>query len=366
MSLAATDVPQNPNTSIMESPQPPSGGNGKLVIGTRGIQPANASELWQVSQRISASGLAPKGMERTETIFVALEMGLELGMPMMMALRSIAVINGKPAIYGDAALALVRSTGLLESFSEWFEIDGRRLTTRIGDREIPRSPNAKELENDALTAYCMVERFNDTDPLVYGFSVGDAKKAALWGKAGPWQQYPARMMKFRARGFCLRDKFTDVLQGMYTSEEADDMPTVISTGPSRLASDGKAKLEEMRRRETVVEMPQTTGNQTPNTSDETPAPVTEQPATNDRKLDTSTAQDAPAELPDVSTYEKFQAAMNELAMDQGIAPGLASGIFVKISSKAVTRPTSGGTQERQRIYAAAVSGKLNWETGQIQ
>jgi hypothetical protein len=59
---------------------------------------------------------------------------------------------------------------------------------------------------------------------VVRFSVSDAKKAGLWGKSGPWTQYPKRMLQLRARGFALRDAFPDVLKGLVTAEEAQDYP----------------------------------------------------------------------------------------------------------------------------------------------
>ena len=52
-----------------------------------------------------------------------------------------------------------------------------------------------------------------------------AKKASLWTKPGPWQQYPDRMLQMRARGFALRDTFADVLRGLISREEAEDMPS---------------------------------------------------------------------------------------------------------------------------------------------
>ena len=56
------------------------------------------------------------------------------------------------------------------------------------------------------------------------FSEQDAKVAGLWGKSGPWKQYPKRMLQMRARGFNLRDNFADILGGLITAEEARDMP----------------------------------------------------------------------------------------------------------------------------------------------
>jgi hypothetical protein len=74
-------------------------------------------------------------------------------------------------------------------------------------------------------AVCEAKRRGYPAPTVVRFSVADAKKAALWGKSGPWQQYPTRMLALRARGFALRNAFADALRGLITAEEAQDYPT---------------------------------------------------------------------------------------------------------------------------------------------
>ena len=119
----------------------------------------------------------------------------------MASLRQIAVINGRPSIWGDAALALCKASGELEDFKEYVE----------GDYE-------------DMVATVKVKRRGFSRPVVQTFSVDDAKRAGLLGKSGPWQQYRARMLKLRARGFAFRDTFADVLQGLYLAEEAQDIP----------------------------------------------------------------------------------------------------------------------------------------------
>jgi hypothetical protein len=74
---------------------------------------------------------------------------------------------------------------------------------------------------DAAEAVCQVWRKGEDNPVTHRFSVADAKRANLWGKPGPWQQYPRRMLQMRARGFCLRDAFPDVLKGLYSREELE-------------------------------------------------------------------------------------------------------------------------------------------------
>jgi hypothetical protein len=171
-----------------------------VEIGSGGaLMPRNFEGLWRMSQIMAASGMMPKGMERTESVFVAVQMGLEVGLSPMQAVQNIAAINGRPAIWGDAMLGLVRGSGLLLSISETFEGEG-----------------------DAMTAVCAVGRKGDIGITEGRFSIADAKRAGLWGKSGPWTQYPRRMLQMRARGFALRDKFADVLKGLYAREELED------------------------------------------------------------------------------------------------------------------------------------------------
>jgi hypothetical protein len=175
--------------------------------GNNGLQLTNIDEMWKFAGFILRSKLAPKGMESQEAIVVALQMGAEIGLPPMGSIQNIAVINGRPSIWGDAAKAVVMGTGLCERFEEWFE--------------------GKPFEPD-FKAVCEVQRKGYTRPTRQEFSVADAKMANLWGKAGPWQQFPKRMLQMRARGFAARDAFPDALRGLLLAEEARDVAPRVS------------------------------------------------------------------------------------------------------------------------------------------
>ena len=167
---------------------------------SKGVSLESFEQLWRFAQCIAKSPFAPKGMETPEAIVPAIQLGLEIGLSPMAALQNVAVINGRPGIYGDAALALVRASGLCESYTQKTEGAG-----------------------DTLAAVVTSKR-EGHEPLTHRFSVADAKKAGLWGKSGPWSQYAERMLLFRARGFNLRDNFGDVLKGLRTTEELSDIP----------------------------------------------------------------------------------------------------------------------------------------------
>ncbi len=172
----------------------------------RPIYPHDYDSAWRMAIAISKSGLAPKNITTPEAIFTAMQLGAEVGLSPMSALQNIAVVNGRPTIWGDAQLALVRASGLLEDFVETLEGDG-----------------------EDMKAVCVAKRKGYSTPSRAEFSVTDARKAKLWGKDGPWQTNPKRMLQMRARAFALRDGFTDILKGIYSTEEARDIIPVHET-----------------------------------------------------------------------------------------------------------------------------------------
>jgi len=168
-----------------------------------GLALQSFDDAFRFSKMVAASEFAPKDFKgKPESCLLAIQHGSEVGLSPMQSLQSIAVINGRPTIWGDAALALVQACPVCEYVREY--MDG---------------------EGDNLTAVCEAKRQGYPAPTTVRFSVADAKKAGLWGKSGPWTQYPSRMLQLRARGFALRNAFADALRGLVTAEEAQDYPT---------------------------------------------------------------------------------------------------------------------------------------------
>jgi hypothetical protein len=172
-----------------------------IVAGAKpqAIVPQNFEEAYRIANAVCKAGMAPRGLETSEKAMIAILHGLEVGLTPMNALQRIAVINGRPTIWGDGAIGLVRSSGLCEYVTE--EITG------TGDNRV---------------AVCKTKRRGEPSAQIRTFSVSDAIAAGLWKKSGPWSQYPDRMLQMRARAFCLRDVYADVLGGLYLKEEIDD------------------------------------------------------------------------------------------------------------------------------------------------
>lgn len=261
----------------------------QISLSKNGLQLASLDDLFRFAKYVVASGFAPKGMEKPESILIAVEMGYEVGLSPMAALQNTAIVNGRPTIYGDAALALVRSSGLLDFYEE------KQVGTRGKDD----------------FGYCITaKRKGDAQAYSETFTVADAKTAQLWGKAGPWSQYPARMLKFRARGFLLRDAFGDVLKGMKTAEEARDYVDI----DVEVVDDKKPKQKLFK-----AAKPATETEPEAHKTEEKPAPefVPDEP-TKDEPTAEETKQEQPKpESKDEKPLAKLKRLLKEASLTEG-------------------------------------------------
>ncbi len=193
------------NAVTTQAPRPQIMAGGQVSA----LVPQSLDEAFRVASAMAASGMTPKGVDKPEQVLVAIMAGAELGFAPFQAMQSFAVINGKPNIWGDALPALLWSRGF--KIKEWFDND-----------------------DEPTKAFCRITR-PDGDEIERSFSVGDAKKAGLLGKQGPWQQYQKRMLQMRARAFAARDGAADVLRGMHVAEEVQDYQPITSR---RVPSEG--------------------------------------------------------------------------------------------------------------------------------
>jgi len=181
-----------------------------LTMGTNPmvIVPTDFQSAMAIAEVMVKAGFG--NLKNKEQAFVAMQLGAGVGLTPMQAMLGVSVINGKPALYGDTMLAVVKASGLLEYIKE--EIVGK---------------------DDMMVAKCTVKRKGEPEPVCHEWSVADAKKAGKWGTAGVWTQYGKRMLQMRPRGFSLRDAFPDLLLGLqHTVEELTDGPIINVTQES--------------------------------------------------------------------------------------------------------------------------------------
>ncbi|MGV4796173.1 hypothetical protein [Rhizobium sp. F40D2] len=171
----------------------------------------------RIGRAVVASGLAPaaligklEGEPAAAAVAVAIMSGAELGLKPMVSLRSFTVINGRPALYGDGLINVVR-------------MSGKVAYLRTGCEE----------RNGKMIGYCEAKRLDTGEEKRVEFSQGDAERAGLWQTKpivikwnkwdkkneekpndSPWYRFPQRMLAWRAAGYCLRELFGDVLGGI--------------------------------------------------------------------------------------------------------------------------------------------------------
>lgn len=198
----------------------PVGGNVVAII------PQSLDEVFRVAEGVRKAGFAPASLiaqktpeEAKAAIAIAIMAGAELGLPPMAALRSFTVIGGRPALFGDGLINVIRRSGRAKLLETGFN-PGKDA----------------EYGNDAV-GWCRAARADTDETRVVHFSVADAKLAGLWddrekytnryGKEvpndTPWHRYPKRMLAWRAAGYCLRELFGDVLGGLLDEQEAREI-----------------------------------------------------------------------------------------------------------------------------------------------
>jgi hypothetical protein len=208
-----------------------------LAIRTGGtlapIVPNGSEQLIAMAKMLHASKLVPKDLT-SDQVAACIMFGAEIGLMPMQSLQGIAVINGRPSVWGGIAMALVRRSGLMAKHKEWIEDKGEiEIDAPDQNGELRKIKVAERI------AHCLVQR-EDDEELDFTFSLSDARQAGLYPnpKKPIWMQYTDRMLKMRARGFAFRDVFSDVLAGLYLREEAQDFEPIDITPMTRVEPSG--------------------------------------------------------------------------------------------------------------------------------
>lgn len=166
------------------------------------VELPDAKNLYSLAVSFAKSGMFPHAKNPFGAMTI-IEYGRELGIPPVSALQTMSVVNGRLAIEAKALFAIALKHGVT---IEVIEKTKERCVLRF------RRPGY--------------------EPYVETFTIEDAKRIGLLSKDN-WQKYPEEMNYWRCGAKGLRAYCSDIILGLYTKEELEDiaMPKV-STSPT--------------------------------------------------------------------------------------------------------------------------------------
>jgi hypothetical protein len=210
--------------------------------GAYGLVPTTFDEVFRVANALAQSDLVPPELKnKPANVFAVIQAGAEVGVSPMQALQGSYIVNGRVSFYGDLLLGIVMKSPEYIGHVEYYLVKGERRDGLV----------AADWKDDDTAAVCTFQR-RGHEPTTRHFSIGQARKANLLGKAGPWTTFPDRQLQMRARAFAARDGFADVLKGLSrTAEELQDLPPDETPRPAadREVREVRSSLQDFTERE---------------------------------------------------------------------------------------------------------------------
>lgn len=171
---------------------------------------AKFNQAWRVATAFAQSGLVPDHFKNNiNGVFVVLHMATRMNLDPFMVLQKTYLVHGRPGMEAQLVIALVNARGPFQGPIQW-------ETSGEGDKRqwIAYATHAKTGERcEAKVDWAMV-------------------KAEGWfDKAGSkWKTIPDLMGRYRSATFLARLYCPEVIMGLSTADELDDMAFTLDSG----------------------------------------------------------------------------------------------------------------------------------------
>jgi hypothetical protein len=162
-----------------------------------------------MAETVSRSGLY--GVASVEEAMIRMVTGMELGLSMMQSLRGVYVMEAKgkkqPGLYADMMVGICKSRN---DVCEYFRL----------------------VESTGTKATYETMRKGEPNPVSISFTIEQARAAGLTNRSDAWKSFPEAMLRARASTALARAVYPDVLNGLYSVEEIQDMGGALPEAPS--------------------------------------------------------------------------------------------------------------------------------------
>lgn len=185
----------------------PEGRELSVVDGKFSLVPRNLTEAMKFAELMAKSDVVPQSYHgKPGNIIIAVQLGQEIGLQPLQALQNIAVINGRPTVWGQGCAGLIVSSPVCEYL------------------KLPSTDEVRRTKKAVVAA----KRRGHPDPAVGTFGEADARDMKLDGRPTYQTDWPS-MYLWRAFHRATKILFADVLKGILPREVADDYVTIGRT-----------------------------------------------------------------------------------------------------------------------------------------
>ena len=163
-------------------------------------------EMWDFATAMAKANIIPKHFQnQPANIFVALDMSQRLGVGVMEIMQNTYVVQGKPGFSASWSIGMANKSGVFKGpihFEEKGTGDGL-----------------------AVTAYAIVRETGERVEFTASMAMA---KAEGWTKNPKYKTMGAYMLRLRAATLLIRTTCPEVLLGMQTTEEVQDVQAARS------------------------------------------------------------------------------------------------------------------------------------------
>jgi len=188
---------------------------------------------WRRARAFSGSRMVPAHFQnKPEDCMVAVMMARQLGVDPLLALQNVQVVNGRPGFSASFAIGLANQRGPFAGPITW----------------------ASKGKGDALevTAHAIVKSTGEKVSATVSMEIA---KAEGWVKNPKYRTMPEQMLRYRSATWLIRLHCPEVLLGLSSSEELEDIrPVTVRAEAPVASSDVVAELnEQIKQQETAAQ-----------------------------------------------------------------------------------------------------------------
>lgn len=169
------------------------------------ITHANMGGLWRLAQMYSGSATVPEQFRgKPNDCFIACQMAFRLKVDPLAFMQASYVVHGRPGMEAKLAIALLNTSGAIKG--------------RV------KFKNEGEGKDRKCTAYAIDADTGETVEATVDWKMVEAEG---WAKksGSKWQTMPDVMFPYRAAVFLIRRYYPEVLMGIQTVDELEDIDT---------------------------------------------------------------------------------------------------------------------------------------------